>query len=594
MTPAIAGLLLIIAVALILFSFEWVAADIVALGILVTLILSGLLPSREAFAGFGSDAVLMIFGLFILTAALLRTGVVEHAGRAIFRRTGDDANRLLMVIMLASAVLGAFVSNTASTAFFVPIVLGLANRARVSASKLLMPLAFASILVSSVTLVSTSTNIVISDLMTQYDMPPLGMFELTPVGIPIAVVGIIYMFFVGRRLIPDRSQPEDLIAKFGDRLYFAELMIPPHSTLDGKMLAESGLAESYDLTVLRLVRDGDRYLAPTARRKLRAGDVLLVEGPRDQLLKVQETDQVDFKGDLQLSDPEFMNEDMQLVEAILLPKSPLLGRTLAGVRFRQRFGIQVLAIYRQGQTLRQKLSEILLRVGDVLLLQGSRANTRTIAALAEDNFLHVLHAVDKERLQVKRAPMAITIFAGVLVAASLNLLSLPVSILLGVLLAFLTRCVTPEDAYRQVEWRAVILIGSMLALGRAMETTGAASFVAGQILELVGAADPLWLLTGFFVLAVLLTQPMSNQAAAIVVVPVAVQTALQVNLDPRSFAIMIAVAASTSYLTPLEPSCLIVYGPGGYRFLDFVKVGAPLTLLVYLVAILLVPLLWPP
>lgn len=594
MTPAIAGLLLIIAVALILFSFEWVAADIVALGILVTLILSGLLPSREAFAGFGSDAVLMIFGLFILTAALLRTGVVEHAGRAIFHRTGDDANRLLMVIMLASAVLGAFVSNTASTAFFVPIVLGLANRARVSASKLLMPLAFASILVSSVTLVSTSTNIVISDLMTQYDMPPLGMFELTPVGIPIAVVGIIYMFFVGRRLIPDRSQPEDLIAKFGDRLYFAELMIPPHSTLDGKMLAESGLAESYDLTVLRLVRDGDRYLAPTARRKLRAGDVLLVEGQRDQLLKVQETDQVDFKGDLQLSDPEFMNEDMQLVEAILLPKSPLLGRTLAGVRFRQRFGIQVLAIYRQGQTLRQKLSDIPLRVGDVLLLQGSRANTRTVAALAEDNFLHVLHAVDKERLQVKRAPMAITIFAGVLVAASLNLLSLPVSILLGVLLAFLTRCVTPEDAYRQVEWRAVILIGSMLALGRAMETTGAASFVAGQILELVGAADPLWLLTGFFVLAVLLTQPMSNQAAAIVVVPVAVQTALQVNLDPRSFAIMIAVAASTSYLTPLEPSCLIVYGPGGYRFLDFVKVGAPLTLLVYLVAILLVPLLWPP
>jgi di/tricarboxylate transporter len=230
-----------------------------------------------------------------------------------------------------------------------------------------------------------------------------------------------------------------------------------------------------------------------------------------------------------------------------------------------------LAIYRHGETLHKKLSQIALRVGDVLLIQAHQANLPTITAMEEDNMFQVLGAVEEERPLVKQAPLAIAIFAGVLTIAALNWLSLPVAILLGVLLAFLTGCITPERAYREVEWRALILIGSMLALGRAMEVTGAAEYLAAQIVDKVGAADPLWLLTGFFVLAVVLTQPMSNQAAAIVVVPVALQTAVQLGLNPRTFAMMIAVAASTSYL----------------------KVGSLLTVLIYLVAILLVPLVWP-
>jgi di/tricarboxylate transporter len=592
MTLPIALLLLIIGLALILFSFEWLPADVIALGILLTLILTGLLPADQAFAGFGSDTVILIVSLFILTAALLRTGVVGMAGRTILHYTGDHPNRLLMVIMVASAGLGAFISNTASTAFFVPIVLGLAKRAHISASKLLMPLAFSSILTSSVTLVSTSTNIVISGLMTQYDLPPMGMFELAPVGIPIAIMGLVYMFVIGRRLIPERSRLDDL-ADFGSRLYLTEVLIRPDSPLVGKTLAESGLGRDLDLKVLWLVRGHDHYLPAQASQQLQANDVLLVEGQRDELLKIQETAGLDIQGDMELAQPQFNPEAMRLVEVILLPRSRLIGRTLVNARFRERYGLQVLAIYRHGETLRRKLSQIPLRVGDVLLVQSHRANMATVTALEEDNVFHVLGAVDEERAQVERAPIAVMIFVGVLAAASLNLVSLPIAVLLGVLLAFLTRCITPERAYREVEWRALILIGSMLALGRAMQDTGTAEFLAAQIVEMVGAAHPIWLLTGFFVLAIVLTQPMSNQAAAIVVVPVAMQTALQVDLNPRTFAMMIAVAASTSYLTPLEPSCLLVYGPGGYRFVDFLKVGSLLTVLIYLVSILLVPLIWP-
>lgn len=593
MTFSIFLILFLIALALVLFSFEWLAADVVALGLLLVLILTGLLPPEEAFAGFGSDTVLMILGLFILTAMLLRTGVVEMAGRRILRVTGDHPDRLLLIIMTASAGLGAFISNTASTAFFVPIVLGLADRARVSATKLLMPLAFSSILTSSVTLISTSTNLVISGLMTEYGLSPMGMFELAPVGIPIAVVGLVYMFAVGRRLIPDRSRPDDLISDFGSRIYFAEVLVRADSSLIGKSLAESGLGRDLDLKVIRLVRGSNRYLSPRANRQIEAEDVLLVAGQRDELLKIQETSGLEIQGDIKLSDPQLKSEEIHLVEAILLPSSPLIGRTLKKARIRDRYDLQILAIYRHGETLQKKLSQIILRVGDVLLIQAHQANLSILTALEEENMFQVLGAVEEERPQVRQAPLAIGIFTGVLVIAAFNLLSPPVAILLGVLLAFLTGCITPERAYREVEWRALILIACMLALGRAMEVTGAAEYLAAQIVEQVGLADPLWLLTGFFILAVILTQPMSNQAAAIVVVPVALQTALQLGLNPRTFAMMIAVAASTSYLTPLEPSCLMVYGPGGYRFADFLKVGSLLTLLIYGVAIVLVPLIWP-
>lgn len=590
MTLQISLLLMILAASLVLFSLERIPADVTALGVLLSLILTGLLPADQAFAGFGSATVVLILGLLILTSALLRTGVVEMTGRVILRRVGRDPERLFAVITLASAIIGAFMSNTASTAFFVPITIGLARRARVSPSKLLMPLAFASILTSSVTLISTSTNIVVSGLMTSHDLPPMGMFELAPVGIPIAIVGLVYLLTLGRRLIPDRRAAGEEDEDFGIRPYLTEIMLLPDSPLAGKTLGESGLGKDLDLTVLRIIRNKRNYYAPHEDMLLNEGDVLLVEGQSEEILKVKDTAGIDIKADVKLSDPSLQSDRVQLVEAILLPRSPLIRRTLKGFRFRERYGLQVLAINRRGETIYRQISQVPLKVGDVLLIQGDRSN---IAALADDRIFDVIGYVEEKRPNLQRAPQAMIIFAGVLAAAALGLLSLPVAMLLGTLLVFLTRCISPEEAYREVEWKAVILIGSMLALGAAMDHTGAAEYLAARLVGLAENASPAWLLTAFFILTVLLTQPMSNQAAAVVVVPVAIQTALQLGLNPRTFAMMIAVAASCSYLTPLEPSCLMVYGPGNYRFRDFLKVGALLTVLIYLIAIILVPLVWP-
>ena len=489
----------------------------------------------------------------------------------------------------ATAILSAFISNTATAALFVPIILSLSRRLHLSSSKLLMPMAFASILASSVTLVASSTNIVVSGVMTRYGLQPLGMFELTLVGIPIAVTGVLYMVILGQRLIPDRSGLSETEVTFGIRPYLAEVVVLPNSSLAGKTLVEAALGRDLDLTVLRVVRDGNRYLVPHAQLKLKAQDELLVKGQRSDVLQIRDTGDLAFKADVKLTDPRLQTEDTQLVEVILLPRSPLTGRTLKTLRFRERYGLQVLGVNRRGKSIFRKLSQTRLRTGDQLLIQGPRAN---IAALDEDNF-HVLGTVEHQRPNRRRAPIAIGMFVGVLLLAAFNILSLPVAVLAGTLGVFITRCITPDEAYREVEWKALIVIGSMLALGAAMEYTGTAEFIAGLITKTTQGLGPIGMLTFFFVLTMLLTQPLSNQAAAVLVLPVAMQSAIQLGLNPRTFAVMIALGASCSFITPLEPACLIVYSPGHYRFLDFVKVGSILTFLVYIVAIILVPWLWP-
>jgi di/tricarboxylate transporter len=589
-TFEIALLLGLIVVAVVFFCFEWVSADVVALGLLLTLMLTGLLPADKAFAGFGSDTVIMVIGLLIMTAALLKAGVVDIVGRFILRRVGKNVNWLLLAIMLAVALLSAFISNTAAAAFFVPVAIGIAAKAGIPPSRLLMPVAFAAILSSSVSLISTSTNMVVSGLMTTAGLQPMGMFELAPVGIPIAIVGLIYMFAAGRYLIPLRAAPGGLIEEFGIRSYLTEVLVLPKSALAGKPLAEAGLGADLDLNVLRIVRNKDQYLLPRRNMIVEAGDVLLVEGPRADVLKVKDTAGIEIKPDVKLSDPNLRSEDTALVEALVVPGSPLIGETLRDLKFRDRYGLQVLGLNRHGKNVLQKLSRIPFRVGDVMLIQGRKTN---IPALKHEGMFSILGEIEEKRPARMRALRTGLIFCGALALATFKVVSLPVAMLLGAFCTFAAKCVTPTDAYREVEWRAVILIASMLALGEAMTTTGTAKYLAEFVASSTAGLDPLWLLGGVFLLTVLLTQPMSNQAAAAVILPIAVHTAEELQLNPRTFAMMIAVAASCSYLTPLEPACLMVYGPGRYRFSDFVRVGAPLMMLLFVLVMWLVPKYWP-
>jgi di/tricarboxylate transporter len=455
---------------------------------------------------------------------------------------------------------------------------------------LLLPLAFSSILTSSVTLISTSTNIVVSGLMQQHHLDPIGMFELAPVGIPIALAGLAYMAIVGRLWLVQQGAATSENVAPGLRAYLSEVVVLPESKLVGKTLAESGLGHEFDFTVLRITRADSTTMTPRAETVVEADDVLLVEAAPDELLKVKDTAGIEIKADLKHGDPALREEDLGIVEVILLSRSPLLGRTLKGVGFRERYGLQVLGVSRHGQILHRKISELPLRVGDILLIQGAKSE---IAALEEDKTFRVIETLAERQPKRRRAPIAIAIFVGVIALATLKVMPFSVAVILGAVAAFLTRCITPEEAYRELEWKAVILIGSMLALGAAMEQTGTAKYLASLIVQFAGHHGGTWLLAGFFILTVALTQPMSNQAAAVVVLPVAVQTAEQLGMNPRAFAMMVAVAASCSYLTPLEPSCLMVYGPGGYKFSDFFKVGSVLTLIIGIIAILMVPRIWP-
>lgn len=587
MTPQIMICLAILVAAVALFSWDRIPADVVALGVMLAILATGLLTPEQAFAGFGSSTVIMILGFFIMTAALAHTGIVDTVGRWILSHAGNRPYFLLAVIMISVSALSAFISNTAATAFFVPVVLGIAAHNKTSPSRLLLPLAFASILTSSVTLISTSTNIVISELMVRAGEKPMGMFELAPAGIPIAIAGITYMLTIGLRLMPDRGRDAANPEEVGNRDYTADLVVADGSPLIGTPLEASPVGKDTPFKVVRLLRQ-EKPVTGKDKAPLEAGDVIVVEGRRRDLLRVKDTPGLELKADVHLADPE--DAETAIVEGVLMPDSPLIGHTLKSAEFHERYGLKVLGLNRAGFRMPRRLSRIRMRLGDVLLLQGSPEHVKE---LERGNLFNIFGGVDTERLRTSHAALAISIFALALAVMTLNLVSMPVAALGGAFLMLLTRCISPEDAYRRVEWKVLILIGALLSLGAAMDVTGTGRYLADQLIALVGGESPLLLLSCFFVLTVALTQPMSNQAAAIVVIPIAFETARQLHYNPRSFAMMIAIAASCSYLTPLEPSSLMVYGPGKYRFMDFVKVGFPLTFIIFAIALVTVPLVWP-
>lgn len=590
MTAEIAICLAVLAVAIAFFAWDRVSADVVAVGVMLALVLTGLLTPAEAFAGFGSATVMMILGLLIMTAGLLRTGVVEKAGHFIVDLAGPNPAAFLPLMMVAVAGLSAFMSNTAAAAFFIPLVIGYAAKSKTSASRFLLPLAFAAILTSSVTLISTSTNIVVSEIMVRQGQAPMGMFELTPIGLPIAIIGVLYVWQIGTRLIPEReadTKSEDL----GQRTYQADVVVTPGSPVIGSAIGGTRVAKFSGLSVVRFLRNGQPLMpgAVVPNAPLEAGDQLLIEGRRADLLKIKDMEGIEFKADAYLAASDDEPAKLEIVEGVLLPNSPLIGETLSSIAFKDRYGLNALAIHRAGRR-PLNLSRTRLQLGDVLLLQGKPENVK---ALEQGNLFNIFGGVDSSRLDLKRAPLASAIFALSILAVTFNLASLPIAVLTGAFVMMLTRCISPDEAYREVEWKAIVLIGALLSLGAAMEASGTGKYLAGLIIDVIGKEHPYALLSAFFLLTIILTQPMSNQAAALVVLPVAMQTAIQLGLNPRTFAMMVGVAASCSYLTPLEPACLMVYGPGKYRFVDFVIVGLPLTVAIYLMAIIGIPMLWP-
>jgi di/tricarboxylate transporter len=587
--------LLLLVLAIVLFATERIPVDIVGILLVIALVLTQVLTVQEAVAGFGNDIIITIGGLFVLVGGLLKTGLIDLIGRRLHKMAGNNELLLTAMIMIVAAVSASVLKNTTTTAMLLPVVIGLAARAAIPTSKLLMPLAFGAILGGSCTLIGTSTNLAVSGTIVRYGMEPLSMFELTSVGSLTFAAGLAYMLLVGRRMLPRRGGGDSLADQYQIREYISELIVLPESPLVGQTLAEANLRKELDLHVLGIVREGERINAPNATERIRRRDLLIVEGTIADILRIKEESGLEIRPDFYLSDIDLEGENVELFELMVLRDSQLVGRTLKGLDFRQRYSLTVLAINRHGEHFVDKLNSVPLKFGDVLLVQGARQKMEPLVA---DNQVLLLEDVSARGMRHDKRKWAIAAFL-LFLTLSLSKVAvgvdvpLAIAVLSGVLLLLATQTIRHQEMYSLIDFRLLVLIACMMSFGVAMEKTGTDVFLSGYVQQYFGQFGPVAILAGFFLLTVAMTQPMSNQAAALVVLPVAVKTAVALGLNPRTFVIAVTYAASFSFITPLEPACVLVYTPGRYRFTDFVKIGTILTIIVFVVTMWLVPIYWP-
>lgn len=582
----------ILLLALVLFVTELVPIDLTALLIVGLLILTGVLTPAEGFSGFSHPAPVTVAAMMVLSAGLLRTGAVAKLGQQVSALGGSSEFSQLAVIFPVVALLSAFISNTAAVAMFIPLVLNIAREKKLSPSKMLLPLSYAAILGGACTYIGTSTNIIVGTIYAEAGRPPLQMFEFSGLGMVLLGLGAVYMLAIGQRNLPSRPTEASLTEGYRLREYLTELVIREDSPLLDKTLRETDFSQLLDIEVLEIQRGQEKLRLFLQDIRLSGGDILIVKGNLENILKIRDTEGVDILAEVKLSDRDLKSEDITLAEAVISPDSFLIGRTLKEANFRQRYQATALAIRRHGSQIRDKLGRVRLRVGDMLLVQVHKA---ILGNLRQDSdFMLILEESQGSDFRLSKLPIAVLIFLGVIAAAASQKLDIVVAALVGALLMVFTRCLSLRQAYLAVDWRIVILIGGTLALGTAMEKTGTANTIANNLVGWSGALGPVALIAVLYLLTMGMTEIMSNNATAALLTPIAISIAHQGGWDPRPFAFCVAFAASCSFLTPIGyQTNTMVYGPGGYRFTDYFKVGAWLSLISWLAATLLIPRIWP-
>ena len=591
MTFEIATVLGLLVLAIVLFVREKLRMDLVTLLILAVLGATRILTPAELFAGFGSELLVTLGAIFVLGGALQRVGILELLVDGLLRVARGGPKRLTALLMGSAGVLSAFINNTTVAAIFVAPASSLARRAGISSSKILMPLAFAAIMGGTCTLIGTSTNLAVSGYLARTGMEPIGFFELAPVGLAVMAVGTLFMLTVGRRLLPDVL--ESSAGEAGDRRsYLVELVVEAGAAVVGARWD----SEVYGLRLVEIVRRGEE-IDSACEVAVAAGDTLVLEGAVEELHRLCAAEGLRFKSTARRGRPaeEERGVDGQSVaEAIILPGSELCGGTLQEAKFRQRYGLTVLAVNRAGHHIVKDLAHTRLKEGDLLLLFGPAKRMETLRSPVSRlrRLESALGALERPLAKRLQGLLTGVIFGAAILCAVTGLLPVAVSFLGAAVLAILCGCISIEKAYESIDWKLLILVGGMMAFGTAMEKTGAAGLLAEGMVSAFRPLGVIGVLTGFFVLTILLTQPMSNAAAALVVLPIALSAAEAFDSEPRTFGIAVMLAASISFITPFEPACVLVYGPGRYRFRDFLLVGGLLTVLLSVVILVLIPLVW--
>jgi di/tricarboxylate transporter len=596
MSVEIILVLAILGLAFVLFVSEALPIDVTALTVLGILLITGLIDPADSIKGFSNPAVITIAGLFIISHALQKSGVLEYLAVRLIR-IGNRSRLLgLSTYLISIAIASALVNNTAIVAIFMPITIRLAVKFRISPSKILIPLSYAAILGGTLTLVGTSTNLLVNSIITaEGSFKALGMFEFSRYGIFQLFIGLIYIIAIAYRILPSRTITSSLTKSYHMGGYLTEVKIKKDSPMVGKSCVDRGLSQNYDIIVLDIVREKKLITLDVQNTKLREGDILFVRGSLDDFLRMKELEKVTLLTDEKLTDKELVQQDNILVECLLTDRSDLVGKSLMGSNFRRRFGSFVLAIRREGTILRKKIAHIILNSFDTLLVYGSREKIQELDSTGDFIVLEEIETALKKHRFWWLASFVIII---IVFLAAFQILPILTGAIIGVVILLVSRFITPNDAYRSIHWQVIILIAALIPLGQVIQTSGTAMLIGESILKLLilfpESIRPTVLLAIIYLVTMILTEVSSNAATAILMTPIALAASVQLGIDPRPYIFAICFAASASFITPIGyQTNLMVYGPGGYKFTDFMRSGIPLALVLWITAILLIPILWP-
>ena len=596
MTVDIAIVLGVLASGFILFTTEIFSIDVTAMAILSFLCFFGYLSPEEAISGFSNPAVLTIAFLFIMSKALQKTGILEYLIIKV-KKLADKSILLgrtfyLLVIGLMSAV----INNTAIVAIFMPVTIRLAHKYKLSPSKMLIPLSYAAILGGTLTLVGTSTNLLVNSIFVgTSNFEPLGMFEFFKYGIILLVIGLFYILFIAPRLLPSRTVTSSLTRSYHLGGYLTEMKIRNDSPLVGKTCMDRGINRNYDVMVLDILREGKMITDMIRLTTLRAGDVLFVRGTLENFLRMKEVERVALLTDEKLTQEELEQEDNVLVECILTDKSDLVGKSLKSGNFRRRFGAFILAVRREGVIFRKKIAHVVLNAYDTLLVYGP---AKKIVNFSKGNDFIVLGEVNAEIRKQRFWWMTIIVILGSIIIAAFGFMPIMKSAMIGVVFLLMLKVITPKESYESINWQVIVLISALIPVGIVIKNTGTADWIGSFISNLVQSVprdlQPKVLLGLIYLLTMILTEVSSNAATAIIMTPIAIAVTQQLDFEPRAFIFAVAFAASASFITPIGyQTNLMVYGPGGYKFSDYIRVGLPLAIIFWLTAIFVLPIIWP-